>query len=152
MSRLASETNHAEGKESKIKMNENPEPRTCGRDQPAFGRAPPRRIDGRAMCPELHHGRAGAPHVEDLDVRAVLVERAHVVRVTRIERDPQQRRCRRAAGRRLVLWWGRLVEDRTVFEAPQVERAERAVRANRDEYVRRVGQPRDVVHLAVVRD
>ena len=39
-----------------------------------------------------------------------------------------------------------------MFEAAQVERAQRAVCADGDEDIRRIGQPRDVVHLAVVRD
>ena len=104
------------------------------------------------MCAQLHHGRSGAAHVEDLNVGAVLVERAHVVCVARVERDAQQRRRRRAAAWRLVFGRGRLVQDRAVFETPQIERAQRAVRPDGNENVRRVGQPRHVVHLAVVRD
>jgi len=42
------------------------------------------------MCAQLHHGRTGAAHVEDLYIRAVLMERAHVVGVARVERDAQQ--------------------------------------------------------------
>ena len=39
-----------------------------------------------------------------------------------------------------------------MFEAAQVECAQRAVRADRDEDVRRAWEPCHVVHLAVVRD
>jgi hypothetical protein len=39
------------------------------------------------MRMQLHHGSTRAAHVEDLNVSAVLVERAHVVRVTQVERD-----------------------------------------------------------------
>jgi len=104
------------------------------------------------MRAQLHHGGAGAAHVKYLDIRAVLVECTHVVGVAWVERDAQQRRRWRSAGRRLVLWRRRLVEDGAVFEAPQVECAQRAVRADRHEDVRRVGQPRHVVHLTIVRD
>ena len=61
--------------------------RTSSSYQTALGRAPPCRIDGRAMGAQLHHWRARAAHIEDLDVAAVLVESAHVIRVARIERD-----------------------------------------------------------------
>jgi len=50
---------------------------TCGHDQPAFGRAPPRRGGGRARGVQLHHAGAGATHVEVLNVR--LMERALVI-------------------------------------------------------------------------
>jgi hypothetical protein len=104
------------------------------------------------MRAQLHHGGAGAAHVKYLDVRAVLVEGAHVVGVAWVKRDAQQRRRWWTARRRLVLWGRRLVEDGTVFKTPQIECAQRAVRADRHEYVRRVGQPRDVVHLTIVCD
>ena len=91
------------------------------------------------MGAQFHHGCAGAAHVKYLDVRAVLVEGAHVVRVAWVERDAQQRGRWRPASRGLVLWrWG-LVEDGAVLEAPQIERAQRAVRADGDEDIRRVG-------------
>ena len=39
------------------------------------------------MGAQFHHGCAWAAHIEDLDVAAVLVEGAHVIRVARVERD-----------------------------------------------------------------
>ena len=104
------------------------------------------------MGAQLHHGRTRAAHIEDLDVAAVLVEGAHVVRVARVERDAQERGRWWAAGRGLVFGRGRLVEDGAVLEAAQVECTQGAVRADRDEYIRRAWQPSDIVHLAVVRD
>jgi hypothetical protein len=103
------------------------------------------------MRTQLLHGGAWAAHVKYLDVRAVLVEGTHVVGVAWVERDAQQRRRWWPARRRLVLW-GRLVEDGAVFKAPQIECAQRAVRTDRHEDVRRVGQPRDIVHLTIVCD
>jgi hypothetical protein len=44
------------------------------------------------MGAQLHHWRARAAHIEDLDVAAVLVESAHVVRVAWIERGAQEGR------------------------------------------------------------
>ena len=41
------------------------------------------------MGAQLHHRRAGAAHVKYLNVRAILVEGAHVVWVAWIERDAQ---------------------------------------------------------------
>ena len=80
------------------------------------------------------------------------MEGTHVVRVTWVERDAQQWGRWWPARRRLVLWGRRLVEDGAVFKAPQIERAKRAVCTDRYEDVRRVGQPRDVVHLTIVCD
>ena len=104
------------------------------------------------MSAQLHHGRARATHIEDLDIAAVLVEGAHVVRIAGVERDAEERRRWWAAGRGLVFRRGRLVEDSAVLETAQVECAEGAVRANGYEYVRRAWQPSDIVHLTVVRD
>lgn len=63
-------------------------------------------------------------------------------RVRRIERDAQQRRRGRAAGRncrhrrrRVRLGCGRLVQDRRVLERAQVECTQRAIRTDRDEDV-----------------
>ena len=39
-----------------------------------------------------------------------------------------------------------------MLEAPQIKRTQRAIRADRDKDVRRVGQPRNVVHFTVVCD
>ena len=104
------------------------------------------------MRAHLHHGSTGAAHVEYLNVRTVLVEGTHVVGVAWVERDAQQRRRWWPARRRLILWRRRLVEDGAVFKAAQIECAQRAVRADRHEDVRRVGQPRDIVHFTIVCD
>lgn len=108
---------------------------------------------------ELHNRLTRTAHVQYLHFAPVHMERRHVIRVARIERNPQKRARRRAgAGRgrgrgwREVFRGGRLVQDRRVLERAQVERAQRAVRADRDEDVGAPGQPRDVVHLAIVRD
>ena len=39
------------------------------------------------MGTHFHHRGAGATHVEYLDVRPVLMERAHIIWVARVERD-----------------------------------------------------------------
>lgn len=104
------------------------------------------------MRAQLHYGGTRAAHVKYLDVRAVLVECTHVVWIAWVERDAQQRRRWWPTRRRLVLWRGRLVQDGAVFKAPQIECAQRAVCADGHEDVRRVGQPRDVVHLTIVGD
>jgi hypothetical protein len=48
-------------------------------------------------------------------------------RIIRAECDVRQQR---SGGRRVVLWRRCAPEDRAVFEAPQVERAQRTVHAN----------------------
>ena len=47
-------------------------------------------IDGHLMRAQLHHEGAGAVHVKFLDIRAILVERAHVVGFAWVERDEQR--------------------------------------------------------------
>ena len=49
--------------------------RTDCAEQLRVRRAPPKRVHRRAVRPKIHHGLPGAPHVQDLDVRAVHVER-----------------------------------------------------------------------------
>jgi hypothetical protein len=103
----------------------------------------------RQQNPE--NGKNNNPeHVKYLDVRAVLVEGTYVIGVAWLESDVQQRRRWWPARRRLVLWGRRLVENGAVFKTPQIERAQRAVHTDRHEDDRRVGQPRDVVHLTIV--
>lgn len=131
----------------------------CGDEESGVSRTPSERVGLSPMSLELRHGLPRNSHVQDLHPHAVHVERGHVVRVCEVEGYPEERGCGQSSGtiwrgsrRGQVLRCGSLVEDGRVLEAAQVEQAQRAVSADRDEDVGRPREPRDVVHLTVVRD
>lgn len=109
------------------------------------------------MCSQLHNRRPRTPHIQDLYIRPIRVERRHIVIIRGIERDPQKRTCRRPRARvrrrrhRRVLWWWGFVEDGGVFEGAEVEGAEGTIGTYGDEDVGAAWKPGDVVDFAVVR-
>lgn len=133
--------------------------RTYGGEQWVVRRTPPQSVDRCPMSVQLHDRLPRTPHVQDLHVLSVLMERRHVIRVCRIECDAQQRRRMRSRGlrgglgRRGDVFRGRgLVQNRRVFETAEIEGAEGPVCADGDEDVGGPGQPCDVVDFSIVCD
>jgi hypothetical protein len=78
-------------------------------------------VRDEAVAPSRRHQGSAR---QGSDVCTVPAEHVHVVRDIWVERDVQHRRRLRATCGRPVLWWGRILEDRAVFEASQVKRAQ----------------------------
>lgn len=104
--------------------------RTCGCEQGSISRAPSQRVHLRSMCSKLHDRLPRTTHIQYLHVDTVHMERGHIIRIARVERNPQEGRRRRTGGRRRggrgrgqVLGRWSLVEYRRVFQGAQVERS-----------------------------
>lgn len=132
---------------------------TCRGQELPFKRAPSGSGHRGLVGRQLHDRLTRTPHIQNLHVGPVHVESRHIIRVVRVEAYPQQRLGQRSGrwGGRYRRWNNRLgrrrfVQDRRVLKAPEIKSPQASIRPDGNENVRRSRQPRDVVHLSIVRD
>ena len=132
---------------------------TCCCQELPFKCAPSRRRHRRLVGGQLHDRLAWTPHVQNLHVGPIHVKGRHIIRVVWVEAYPQQGLGERPGrwGRRSGRWGNRLgcwgfVQNRRVFQTPKIKSPQASIRPDRNENIRRPWQPRDVVHLSIVRD